>query len=501
MGTISIKQLTFGFDSQEQLLFDHTNLTIDTHWKLGLLGRNGRGKTTLLRLLQNQLPYSGTITHGQTFVYFPMAINDPQQLTYHVLQESGDVALWRLERELNLLQIAPDVLWRPFNTLSGGEQTKVRLARLFVDEENFPLIDEPTNHLDITSRGHVASYLQQKTGFIVVSHDRQFIDDVVDHVLAIEKSQLVLYKGNYTTYDTQKQQKDSYEQEQNAKLKKEITRLQQTAAEKAEWSRGRERDKLGSPTKKGSGGIFDTGAIGARAARTMKRSKAIAKRMDEQIQDKSALLKDIEYIDPLNMYPLNSHHDVLLQAENFVLGYDRPLFQPLTFSIQQQDILGIQGANGSGKSSLIQALFSTFTGAMSGDIQLAHQIKVSTVRQNYEDNRGPLAAFAEMQGIAYQDLLSNLKKLGLERTVFQTPIEKMSMGQRKRVELAKSLATPADLFIWDEPLNYLDVFNQQQLIEVITTAKPTMLLIEHDRYFLDQIATKQIKLIKPKASE
>ena len=110
MTTINIKNLTFGFDSQEQLLFDRTNLTIDTTWKLGLLGRNGRGKTTLLRLLQNQLPYSGEINHGQTFVYFPLTIHDPQQLTYHVLQESGDVELWRLERELNLLQTAPDVL-------------------------------------------------------------------------------------------------------------------------------------------------------------------------------------------------------------------------------------------------------------------------------------------------------------------------------------------------------------------------------------------------------
>lgn len=500
MTTINIKNLTFGFDSQEQLLFDRTNLTIDTTWKLGLLGRNGRGKTTLLRLLQNQLPYSGEINHGQTFVYFPLTIHDPQQLTYHVLQESGDVELWRLERELNLLQTAPDVLWRPFDTLSGGEQTKVRLARLFVDEENFPLIDEPTNHLDITSRGHVASYLQQKTGFIVVSHDRQFIDDAVDHVLAIEKSQLVLYKGNYTIYETQKQQKDAYEQEQNKKIKKEIGRLQQTAAEKAEWSRGRERDKLGSPNKKGSGGIFDTGAIGARAARTMKRSKAIVKRMDDQIQEKSSLLKDIEHIDPLKMYPLTSHHDVLLQAENLQLSYERPLFEPITFALRHKERLGIEGPNGSGKSSLIQAVFGQFAGQVTGNMQLAHNIKVSRVRQNYEDNQGTLALFAEEKGIAYQDLLSNLKKLGLERSVFHTPIEKMSMGQRKRVELAKSLATPADLFIWDEPLNYLDVFNQQQLAEVIALVEPTMVIVEHDRYFLDQVTTKQVVLRMPNES-
>lgn len=494
MSNISINHLTFGFDSQERLLFEDANLNLDIQWKLGLIGRNGRGKTTLLRLLLNELPYSGSITHEQQFVYFPLTVADDQQLTLFVLQESGEFEQWRLERELNLLQLDPEVLWRPFATLSGGEQTKVLLARLFVDEENFPLIDEPTNHLDVTARQHVARYLQQKTGFIVVSHDRQFVDEVVDHVLAIEKSRLVLYKGNYSVYELQKQQKDAYEQEQNSKLKKEIGRLKQTAAEKAEWSRGRERDKLGSPTKKGSGAIYDTGAIGARAARTMKRSKAIVKRMEDQIQDKSALLKDIEWIDPLKMTPLVSHHDVLLEAEHFQLGYEQPLFKPLTFAIRQKERLGIQGANGSGKSSLIASILGTFDGQQTGTIKTAHGITISYVRQNYEDNRGMLTEFAQEHGLNYQDLLNNLKKLGLERTVFQTPIQQMSMGQRKRVELAKSLATPAELFIWDEPLNYLDVFNQKQLEEVIHLVEPSMLIIEHDRYFLEQVSTKLLTL-------
>lgn len=175
---------------------------------------------------------------------------DPQQLTYDTLQDLCDFEQWQIERELNLLQLDPDVLWRPFETLSGGEQTKVLLALLFIDEEHFPLIDEPTNHLDITARAHVAAYLKRKKGFIVVSHDRHFVDEVVDHILSIEKSRLVIYQGNFSVYEEQKQRQDQFEQEQNVKLKKEIGRLKQTAAEKAEWSRGRERDKLGSPTKK-----------------------------------------------------------------------------------------------------------------------------------------------------------------------------------------------------------------------------------------------------------
>lgn len=496
MTTIEIKNVTFGFDAQTTLLFDHTNLTLDANWKLGLIGRNGRGKTTLLRLLMDEYPYSGKIDHQLNFTYFPQTVTDKSQLTYYVLQELSEFEQWKLERELNLLQLDADVLWREFGSLSGGEQTKVLLALLFVDDVNFPLIDEPTNHLDVTARQQVADYLQaKKQGFIVVSHDRSFVDDVVDHVLSIEKSQLVLYQGNFSVYEEQKGLRDAYEQEQNVKLKKEVSRLKQTAAEKAEWSRGREKDKYGSPTKKGSGAIYDTGAIGARAARTMKRSKAIVKRMEDQAAEKEKLLKDIEYIDPLTMNVQPTHRKQLLKVADLQLCYgDRQLFQPLSFEINQGDRIAIQGANGSGKSSIIQCLLGQFQGEMSGVIQQPQGVTISYVRQNYEDNRGTLQEFAETHRLSYQDLLNNLRKLGIERTVFNNCIEDMSMGQRKRVELAKSLATPAELFIWDEPLNYLDVFNHKQLEEVIQTVQPTMLIVEHDTTFLKNVATSIIQL-------
>lgn len=101
--------------------------------------------------------------------------------------ELADFELWELEREMNLIQLDPQILWQPYQTLSGGEQTKVLLALLFTQENFFPLIDEPTNHLDLQGRQHVAEYLQRKDGFIVVSHDRQFLNQVTDHTLAIEK--------------------------------------------------------------------------------------------------------------------------------------------------------------------------------------------------------------------------------------------------------------------------------------------------------------------------
>lgn len=205
MSKIEIKNLTFGYDTQGSLLFDHVNLNLDSNWKLGLIGRNGRGKTTFLNLLQNKLNYQGQISANLAFDYFPQTIKNPQQLTFFVLNDLGVTEQWKVERELNLLGTDPDILWRAFTTLSGGEQTKVLLASLFTQTVNFPLIDEPTNHLDIKAREQVANYLKhKKQGFIVISHDRKFVDDTADHILSIEKSNILMYQGNFATYEAQK---------------------------------------------------------------------------------------------------------------------------------------------------------------------------------------------------------------------------------------------------------------------------------------------------------
>lgn len=497
MTTIHITHLTFGFDKQVDLLFDDTDLVIDTSWKLGLVGRNGRGKTTLLQLLLGNYPYQGEIQFPLQPVYFPVAVTETDQLTYYALSEVVDFELWELEREMNLIQLDPQVLWQPYQTLSGGEQTKILLALLFTQNEFFPLIDEPTNHLDLQGRQHVADYLQRKDGFIVVSHDRQFLNQVTDHTLAIEKSQLVLYQGNFSTYEEQKKLRDEFELAQNKKLKREIGRLKKTAAEKAEWSRSREKNKYGKPAEKGSGAIFDTGFIGARAARTMKRSKTIEQRMYDQIEEKQDLLKDLEDVDRLTMNYRSSRHSQLLKVEELTLRYsDQDLFfSPLSFELKRDEIIALTGPNGIGKSSVLHYLLGSFTGEASSRLFRPHA-KISYVRQNYESNHGNLQEFAEANQLDYSAFLNNLRKLGMERNVFQNRIEEMSMGQRKKVELAKSLAQEAELYIWDEPLNYLDVFNQKQLEELLLQVKPTMLIVEHDQTFLENIQAQQLLLQK-----
>lgn len=148
------------------------------------------------------------------FSYYPVSINDPNNILLYELQSQVQFEQWQLERELNLLDTDPNLIWQPFNTLSGGEQTKILLALSFTDQNSFPLIDEPTNHLDEASRKEVSNYLLgHRQGYIVVSHDRDFLNQLTDHILAIENSEIHLYQGNFATYEEVKNARDEFNRE------------------------------------------------------------------------------------------------------------------------------------------------------------------------------------------------------------------------------------------------------------------------------------------------
>lgn len=494
MSNIKINHLTFGYT--DQLIFDNVSINIDDQWKLGLVGRNGRGKTTLLKILLGEVEAHIDIKTNKSFVYFPQTINDKEQLTLFVLQELADFEQWKLERELTLMGVDLDTLWRPFNSLSGGEQTKMLLAVLFLDEHNYPLIDEPTNHLDKASREKIAAYLAEKKGYILISHDRQFLNKTTDHTMAIERADLQVYAGNFAVYEEEKRLRDLTEKAQDDKLKKEIGRLKQTAREKEAWSRNLEatksRKKRGfdSETKR-----VDKGFIGRKAANMMQKSKNIEKRMKEDIADKELLLKNWEEVPGLEMSVLESHQKRLLTVDNLTAGFEVFLFEPVSFTLEQGQVIALTGENGRGKSSLMKVLTGDFNGRYAGSFELAHNLVISEVRQ-LADNKGFLNEFAKEENLELELFLNNLRKLGVERKVFEQKIENMSQGQQRKVELARALSQPAHIYLWDEPLNYLDVFNQEQIIQMIKNSKPSMLVIEHDQYFVDQVADIQIELVK-----
>jgi lincosamide and streptogramin A transport system ATP-binding/permease protein len=485
----------------EKPLFDDVTLQIDESWRLGLIGRNGRGKTTLLRLLQHQLAYSGTIETNLKFSYFPLTIQNPAQMTRNVLVDTGQVGeneIWKAERELTRLDMDTGVLYRPFNTLSPGEQTKILLAALFIDDRHFQLIDEPTNHLDQTGRDIVADYLRHKRGFIVVSHDRHFLNQIIDHVISIDRTGISVYTGNFDTWFTAKARQDALEQRESKQLKSEVRRLEKAARQKEQWSRNAEHGKYAGKNRRSDHSDVDRGFVGHRAAKVMKRSVSLEKRSNQAISDKRKLLNNIDDQASLTLpYQAARTGQTLITVDDLVLQQNgQVLNRPLRFTLKTGERIALTGVNGAGKSTLIRALLDQQPSPLirRGMAQVHHGVRLSYLPQNFAGLSGTIENFAEERHVPYTLLLTILRKLGFERDLFHDRIEKMSMGQKRKLALARSLCEPAQLYIWDEPLNYLDVITREQIRQVISEVRPTMLIIDHDLDFINAIATRKVVL-------
>lgn len=486
MSMIKVEKLTFSYPSSYDNIFENANFQIDTDWKLGFVGKNGRGKTTLLNLLLGKYEYSGKIISSVQFDYFPYPVHDKTQLTADILQVVCPLAQeWELMRELSYLDIDADVLWRTFETLSNGEQTKVLLAALFLNEGHFLLIDEPTNHLDAAARKKVSSYLKKKKGFILVSHDRKFLDGCVDHILSLNKATIEVQKGNFSSYMENFERQQEFESAQNERLKKDINKLQKSAQRSAVWSDRVEASKAGAA---------DKGYVGHKAAKMMKRSKAIEARQKKAIEQKSALLKNAETVDTLKIQPLKYHSDTLVSFSDISVIYDvKQIFNPVSFNIQCGERVIIDGGNGSGKSSLLKLLLNEPI-KHTGTVTIGSGLIISYVPQDTSHLKGTLSEFAEINNINESLFKAILNKMAFEQTQFEKNIADFSAGQKKKVLIAKSLCEQAHLYVWDEPLNFIDVYSRMQIEQLIKNFSPTILLVEHDAAFKEEVATKIVSL-------
>lgn len=540
MSQIIVNDLTFSYDTAYDNIFEHASFRIDTDWRLGFIGRNGRGKTTFLNLLLGKYNFQGSITSSVAFDYFPFEVIQPKQNTIEIMKDiiapfheweqemerclkehelsqgkqsddeinfkenfsplerygelqelylkhDGYIIEELIEKELGKLKVDLSVLARPFSTLSFGERTKIMLAALFLKKNNFLLIDEPTNHLDMEGRDTLADYLLTKKGFLLVSHDRAFLDKCIDHVLSINRANIEVQKGNYSSWYQNKEQQDHYELEKNEQLKKDITVLSEAAKRAMGWSDQVEASKIGTHAA-------DRGAIGHKAAKMMKRAKSIEGRKLDAIEEKKGLLKNIEQADSLKMNVIAFHKKQYLEAEKVSLFYgDRKISSDISFSLRSGDRIVIRGRNGSGKSTLFKLILGEAI-AYSGTLSVAQGLKMSYVSQDTSYLNGNLKDFAVNYGLDETIFKTVLRQLDFSRNQFEKNISEFSGGQKKKVLLAKSLSEPAHVFLWDEPLNFIDVFSRIQIEELILKYQPTMIFVEHDRVFAEKIATKEIVL-------
>jgi lincosamide and streptogramin A transport system ATP-binding/permease protein len=524
MSLISVNDLTFCYDTHSDAIFEHVSFQIDTDWKLGFIGRNGRGKTTFLRLLQGQYEYRGSITTSVSFDYFPFEIEDESLCVMEIMKNAiAPFTQWEkemedcikkrdmdsmeeygrifelyqahdgymienmIEKEISKLHVDSSVLTRAYATLSFGERTKIMLAALFLKKNNFLLIDEPTNHLDLEGRQTLAEYLRLKNGFLLVSHDRSFLDECIDHVISINRADIEVMKGNYSVWRQNRERQDQYELDQNEQLKKDITNLTQAAKRAAGWSDQVEATKIGTHAA-------DRGAIGHKAAKMMKRAKSIENRRLAAAEEKKGLLKNIEQVDTLKMNLISFPGKKLIEAEDLSLFYGpQKIVSGINFILRMGARIAICGKNGSGKTSLLKLLLGDDI-AYTGRFSVAQGLRISYISQDTSQLTGRLEDYAVSNGLDESIFKTVLRQLDFNRSQFEKDTSEFSAGQKKKVLLAKSLAEAANVFLWDEPLNYIDVLSRIQIEELILKYRPTMLFIEHDRIFTDKIATEIIQL-------
>lgn len=537
MSTIICRRLSFGYPSSEENIFTDLDLVIDTGWRCALVGRNGRGKTTLLKLVHGELvPDRGSLERGQPTAYFPCPVEDPKLPVRTVVKDaSGPFRYWEMEMnalleegsapalarygevldayeesggyaidasietELTAVGIDEGFWQRPFSSLSGGEQTRCLLASLFASDgtrptgksnqasltSTFPLIDEPTNHLDANGRHIVAEYLRSKPGFLLVSHDRAFLDACCDHVVALNRDTVEVERTSFSAWRDGFRQRLSRQRAENAALKQDIARLDRVAATRRAGALKRENEKAPHT---------DKGFTSSRAKRQMKRALAAERRAENAADDRRRTLVDVEKNRRLQLSRSGRGSGSLVVANNLTLWREQDVvFSNVSFTVTPGDRVAVIGPNGSGKTSLLEQI-ERAPHRHTGTLVRPRHVTVARAFQHPLWTSGLLRDRLLHAGLDESRFRQIMAVLGVRGRVLDGCIEDMSHGQQKKIDLARTFVTSADLLLWDEPLNFIDIDAREQIEDVLLRDRPTVVFVDHDMTFVERVATQIIRL-------
>ena len=278
------------------------------------------------------------------------------------------------------------------------------------------------------------------------------------------------------------------EREQNERLKKEIGRLQTAARRTADWSGKVESSKIGE-------GPCDRGVYRAQGSQDDAALKNIQSRREQAIRQKEELLKSVENTGKLKLQPMEHFSKMLLQARELSVCFDgRELFEPTSFAVRAGDKIALHGRNGCGKTSLLRLLMGRSFPLRSAGAGIGTAAVAGAAGRLLL--QGNLCDYLQECGIDQSRCLSILRNLGFEREQFDLPMQQYSQGQKKKVLIAKSLCEQAHLYLWDEPLNYIDIFSRIQLEQLVADFEGTMLFVEHDSAFCRAVATDTVNILR-----
>jgi energy-dependent translational throttle protein EttA len=481
--------------------------------KIGVIGSNGSGKSTLLRIMAGvDKDFFGEAkpADGITIGYLPQepqldakknVLGNVEEAVGHIkkllvrfdevnarlgeditpeemeklleeqgkLQDAIDAGKgWELDRTL---EIAMDALRLPppeadVNVLSGGERRRVALCKILLQHPDLLILDEPTNHLDAESVAWLEHFLQEYSGTVVaVTHDRYFLDNAAGWILELDRGEGIPWKGNYTSWlDQKKKRLEGEEKAESAR--------QRTLARELEWVKASPR---------------------ARQAKSKARLAAYEEMLAQETQKRE---EGVE----ISIPPGPRLGDLVVKAEHLKKSYgDRMLIEDLTFNLPRGGIVGVIGPNGAGKTTLFRMLMGQEQ-PDAGSLRIGETVKLSYVDQSRDSLKGDATAYEEIaQGAEFFEVgkrkinvRAYVSGFGFKGPDQQKRVKDLSGGERNRIHLAKVLRSGGNVLLLDEPTNDLDVDTLRALEDAVLSFAGCVVVISHDRWFLDRIATHML---------
>lgn len=468
------------FEILDNIIFKNVNGTVHDGDVIGIIGKNGVGKTTLLQIISGNL----SLSNGK--------INwlKPQVSVEMVEQETEDFASEHTGTKEAQMLAKWNVLTNSYSKLSGGEMLKVRLAKGFSRNAQLLLLDEPTNHLDEQSTEILIEHIKQYKGtLILISHDRYFLDKVVTKIWSLEDQQLIAHKGNYTSYMKAREQRRLTQKRDYEKQQQMIQTIEGQLKELTSWSQKAHADS----TKQE--GMKEYHRV--KAKRTDAQIKSKRKRLEKELEKSKVEQVKPEYEVQFTLKANDKRGKRFLEVKTLQKSLNkRVLFKDVSFTIQHGEKLALVGPNGSGKTTFLKIVMGEVM-ADAGEVWISPAAKIGYLTQEVFD----LPLLKTPEELFYRETFEErgkvqnlMKHLGFSTAAWKEPIGNMSMGERVKCKLMVYILEEKDVLMLDEPTNHLDLPSREQLEETLSTYNGTLLIVSHDRYFLEKTTNSSLEI-------